>query len=353
MSVLLWALLWVVAEAGTAREELIAWASTRRPARGDHPIEEPYAQAWQLWAAVSEVVQRHPDLEVEQIGASLHGTPIWAVHVPAAGAPRRKVLVMAGLHAMEWISTEVALAALQDLVTDRVPGVALTFVVLVNPDGRDKVELDLAAGRNAYRRGNLDNVDLNRDFAVHRERNSVWHGALPGYHATTKAPLSQPETRAIDALAARERYDRAASLHAFGGFFYYPWAGAWGRPQDWGAFVHLGRAMEEAQGARAYKTEQLSRWAFFFRAHGAEIDHLYGRYGTLAFLIELTRSGVDLRKPADLRTYFRWYNPREPARHLEKGVAALRALVEEEIPEQVRADDARRARRPTERRSPG
>ena len=53
-------------------------------------------------------------------------------------------------------------------------------------------------------------------------------------------------------------------------------------------FLALGRAMEAAQGPRAYKTRQLSRWGFFFRAHGTEIDHLYAEYGTLSYLIELT-----------------------------------------------------------------
>jgi hypothetical protein len=331
--------------AGGPRDDLLQWAAGRQAPVGPVVIEEPYHQAHQLWGAVAALVEAHPELEVEQIGASLAGLPLWAVRVPAAEEQQRTLLVMAGIHAMEWISTEAALAALEELAERPSAHTAVTFVPLLNPDGRAKVELDLAAGRNVYRRGNLDHVDLNRDFAVNRERESVWHGVLPGYHATTEAPLSQPESQAIDRLAARERFDRAASLHAFGGFFYYPWAGRWQRPPDWAAFVHLGQAMEAAQGPRAYKTQQLARWAFFFRAHGAEIDHLYGRYGTFAFLIELTRSGVNVLKTKDFRTYFRWYNPREPGRHLEKAVAALRALAEVDVPAEITALDARREAR--------
>ena len=88
--------------------------------------------------------------------------------------------------------------------------------------------------------------------------------------------------------------------------------------------------MEAAQGPRAYKTRQLSRWGFFFRALGTEIDHLYGEYGTYAFLIELTRSGINPLKPADWKTRFRWYNPRKPTRHIDKGLAAVRALTRAE-----------------------
>ena len=63
------------------------------------------------------------------------------------------------------------------------------------------------------------------------------------------------------------------------------------RPPDWHTYDALGERMQRAMGAYAYKPRELSRWGFFFRAQGTEIDHLYGRYGTLAFLIETTRSG--------------------------------------------------------------
>ena len=85
--------------------------------------------------------------------------------------------------------------------------------------------------------------------------------------------------------------------------------------------------MSQAQGAHAYKVRQLSRWGFFFRAQGSELDHMYGKYGTKSFLIELTRSGLDPFRPNTWKEYFRWYNPIEPDRHVDKGVSALRALV--------------------------
>ena len=119
----------------------------------------------------------------------------------------------------------------------------------------------------------------------------------------------------------------AVSLHAFGGFMYTPWAGAWERPEDWKVHHRLGTVMSQAQGAHAYKVRQLSRWGFFFRAHGAEIDHIYGKYDTVAFLIELTRSGLNPFRPETFKTPFNWYNPKKPARHVDKGVSALRALV--------------------------
>ena len=125
------------------------------------------------------------------------------------------------------------------------------MIPLLNPDGRDKVEADLVAGRNNYRRGNEKNVDLNRDFAVNTEARAIWRFLIPGYYAHSEVPLSQPESQALDALAAREVYDRAVSLHAFGGFFYYPWSGRFSPPPDEADFMALGRVDRLAIGPDA------------------------------------------------------------------------------------------------------
>jgi hypothetical protein len=116
------------------------------------------------------------------------------------------------------------------------------------------------------------------------------------------------------------------SLHSFGGFLYYPWGGLWKRPPDDALFAELGTVMQSGQGAHSYTVKQLCHWGFLFRIHGAELDHLYGKYGTLAFLIELTRTGIE---PTHLKktwgNYFRRYNPRDPSHTIESGVGALHA----------------------------
>lgn len=262
------------------------------------------------------------------LGHSLQRRPIWGFRVSRPGTtPHTKVLVFAGIHALEWISTETATQFIEELVTLPPRGVEVVIVPLLNPDGREKVEQDLMAGRKTYRRGNAANVDLNRDFSVNRDAKAVWKHLIPQYYRSTKAPLSQPESQALDRLLAKEDFDVAVSLHAFGGFVYTPWAGLWERPEDWKTHHRLGTVMSQAQGAHAYKVRQLSRWGFFFRAHGAEIDHIYGQYDTLAFLIELTRSGLNPFRPRSFKSPFNWYNPKRPKRHVDKGIASLRALV--------------------------
>ena len=223
------------------------------------------------------------------IGHSVERRPIWAFRVRRPDEEvHTKILVFAGIHALEWISTQTASHALNALALAPPRGVEVVVVPLLNPAGRARVESDLAAGVRQYRRGNARHVDLNRDFAVNREAKAVWRHIIPGYYRSSRAPLSQPETRALDRLLDRERFDVALSLHAFGGV--HAPAGLWERPED--GMSSIGSARHgQAQGAHAYKVRQLSRWGFFFRAHGAEIDHIYGKYGTKAFLVELTARG--------------------------------------------------------------
>ena len=308
--------------------ELSVWAS-RQPNPPVPPVAESYEFTGAFFSSLAAAAAERPGVvQVEKIGESVAGRPIWAFHVGEPGWPvEHRVLIFAGIHALEWIGTETAVAYLHELIARPVRRTRVTVIPLLNPDGRAKVEADLMVGNNTYRRGNHRNVDLNRDFAVNRDAVAIWKAIIPGYYSTSPEALSQPESRALDAIAARGNYDRAASLHAFGGFFYYPWSGRFAPPADRERFVRLGRAMEQAQGKNAYHTLQLGHWAFFFRAQGSEIDHLYGKYGIQAYLIELSRSGLRPLHPKTWRTHFRWYNPERSERHRELGVRAIRELV--------------------------
>lgn len=287
---------------------------------------EPYHLRAEILAETRALVERYPGrVTPQRVGRTSQGRSIWGYRVSDPGTPaQRKLLVFANIHAMEWISTEVALAFLQDVVERPPPGVEIMVIPVLNVDGRLRAEEDLVAGEDReYRRANARGVDLNRNFAVHTQPRAIWRKLIPGYYSMPPAPLSEPEAQAIDALGA-EGWDAAVSLHAFGGFHYYPWTGLFERAPHWKQLHALGTAMQAGQGAGAYKPMQLSRWGFFFRGHGMEIDHLYGRYGIPSVLVELTRSGVE--RPKDIKTPFRWYNPRRPARHLRLGVGALHAV---------------------------
>jgi len=301
-----------------------AWASRQEVV--DHP--EHYRFLAEVHRDLSSLSRERPGvIRPFELGRTVLDESIWGFRIRDPARPvHRRVLVFAGIHPLEWISTETATSFALELGRRPIPGVEVVVVPVLNVDRRRMVEDDLLDGRNVYRRTNLNKVDLNRDYAHHRTPRAIWRHIIPGYYASSPGPLSQPESQALDRLA-QERFDVAVSLHSFGGFLYTPWAGIWKRPRDMKTFDRLGQIMAKAQGAHAYRVRQLSRWGFFFRAHGAEIDHLYGEYGTLAFLMELSRSGLDPRHPQTFKQHFRWYNPVDPAPHVDKGLSALRALV--------------------------
>ncbi len=333
---LTFALLLVSAALAAPVDDYLSWAEALAAEHPEPLPMAPYRSVAQLHGAIAPLVEARPDrVQPVLIGQTVEELPIWGFRVRShAGGDGwaeepRKVLVFAGIHPMEWISTEVATAWLTEAAAFPPEGVELIVVPVVNLDRRLDMEEAQREGKDRYYRFNADGTDLNRDFAHNRESDAVWKRLIPARYQVSGAPLSQPETRALDELAEAEDFDVVVSLHAFGGFFYYPWAGRWERipRQDRQEHVRLGHIMARAQGSHAYKTRQLSHWGFFFRGLGMEVDHFYAEHGATSFLIELTRSGLNPLRPATLRSDFAVYNPENLDWHVEKGVSALRGLV--------------------------
>ncbi|MCP4804997.1 MAG: hypothetical protein GY913_17030 [Proteobacteria bacterium] len=298
------------------------------------PEEHPErAAGWdfssELWLRVDALVDEHPGhIEPFVVGRSVEKRAIWGFRVvdPTVEA-ERELLVIAQLHALEWIGAEVAVAYLEEIVPTPPPGVAVTVIPIVNPDGRWRAEQDLLNDQvDTYRRANANGVDLNRDWAVHRESDVIW-SRLPfskKYYYSSPEPLSQPETQAVDAWAVDVPPDAFVSLHAFGGYVEIPWGGVYEPTPDDARLKAMASEMAEAMPNRPYRVIQLNHFVRWFRALGCEIDHFYGVHGADSFLIELTRSGI--RGPATWKDYFRWYNPVDKEPHVDDGVAALLSL---------------------------
>lgn len=294
-------------------------------------LEGNYRFYVDIQAELAKRVSDHDErLTPFELGRTVEGRPIWAwrIHDPGGPPAARRLLVVAQLHPIEWLGAEVATELILDLAERPPRGVEIVVVPVLNVDGRLMVERDLEAGRrDRYRRTNANRVDLNRDYTVNRESEAVWRRLIPNRYTVSPAPLSQPETRALDALAATG-FDAAVSLHAFGGYVYYPWAGRYGRiPQpDRAEHERLGNVISAGMPTAPYKVKQLGRWAFFFKGLGMEVDHMYAARGATSFLVELGRSGLRPLHPGEWGLDFRLYNPADPARATAQGFGGLRAL---------------------------
>jgi protein MpaA len=125
------------------------------------------------------------------IGHSVDGRPI-VLFSDSAAAPALKVLVVGDIHGDEPAGMRIA----RRLIAAAAPArTELLVVPTINPDG-------VAAGT----RGNAHGVDLNRNFPYR------WH-PLGGGEYSGAGPLSEPESRAAQALILRERPDLTIWFH--------------------------------------------------------------------------------------------------------------------------------------------
>jgi hypothetical protein len=308
------------------------WAK-RQEAPNPHPQRsDGYLFEGQVMKKMSALLLEWPGLMKAQcIGRTVRHHPIWSFSIenPTQENPYT-VLVFAQLHALEWLGTEVIVDLAESLSASAPAGVKVVLVPIVNPDGRARVEKDLINDRvGVYRRANTNGVDLNRDWGSNRTITSIW-SKMPitkRYYYSSKEPVSQPESQALDTLAATIQPDAVVSLHAFGGYVYYPWGGLSEPTKDQQEIHRQALLMSNAQSGGGYIPIQLGKWAFWFKAHGVEIDHFYSRYGASSFIIELSHSGINLLDWSTVKDFFRWYNPVNPEPHVRDGHNAVRALI--------------------------
>ena len=188
----------------------------------------------------------HGDVvELEEIGKSVDGHPIIALHI---GKGRENVLVLGGMHGREAITSVLILNQIEEILmayisedTYKYGGyqtkkilddVSIWFVPLMNPDG---AEISLNSGWGIDNKSllkfaeyqkqslgswkaNLNGVDLNRNFTSDKYgtvKNSGY-AFYPG-----PAPFSEPETKAIVEFTREKKFVGALNIHAAGEIIYW------------------------------------------------------------------------------------------------------------------------------------
>ncbi len=136
-------------------------------------------------ASLPENVGVFVDAETER------GSPLIRIELGHEAANNNIAVLTAGIHAMEWIGVEVAMAAFLRLV-ERAREVPLptriVYYPLLNPDGYRNAEQDLRQGQLRFRRANARGVDLNRNWPTHWSakfpvtRRIFPEGGRPGAH---------------------------------------------------------------------------------------------------------------------------------------------------------------------------
>lgn len=181
--------------------------------------------------------------------AGLYGRSVSgrALHWLSLGRGRRRLLIAAGQHANEWITSPLLMRFAEEFAAGVWPGAAdevkLWLAPLVNPDGAALVTGELGSGplfENAGRiaanfpgipfpsgwKANIGGVDLNLQFPA------GWQEArrikfAQGYDRPAprdyvgRAPLCAPESRALYRLTKRVDPDMVIALHTQGEVIYW------------------------------------------------------------------------------------------------------------------------------------
>ncbi len=258
------------------------------------------------------------------LGRSDGGRPLQALFIGdgvRAADPRPTVLLNGGHHGTEPLSVELVLDAIQVLLGETALArrlrreVVVCAVPVVNPDGlHHYLEVSLQMGRKNGRDLNRDGivgvyegVDLNRNYPFGWRVTVEGRGTRrPDWHYYRgPAPASEPEVKAMIALAERERFVASVSYHSGAIALHLPYtvSGAASPVPDEAGVV----AREIARGLGTHP--QGRRFAIRRRiasVSGTDQDYYRHAHGTVALLVEAAR-----RTP-------------RPGRERDKVVAALR-----------------------------
>lgn len=267
------------------------------------------------WHNTSAMIERIraldglPGVSVEEIGRSTDGRPVLAVKM-AGEVNTRPVIIVGGTHPLEWPSYDVPMR-LAESVARMQRKTPVIFVILFNPDGfeyqrivPDRYEVgrknrcypeDVKDYRQ-YSRG----VDLNRNFPVAWEKGNSSPSSV---YYRGRAPLSEPEAKALVEFIRREKPKLFISFHTPGRRIQYPWSysGAKDFPPEW---VKLA---SELTGRIGYSYRYEQDYANSAKP-GSEIDWFFSEMKGPAFRIEMGKNIDDMAIPeySGLESAVKW-----------------------------------------------
>lgn len=274
---------------------------TERGFRTDESYKDP-RMVEELLRAYHE---RYPEITaLVELGRTHQDRPIWGLKIsdhPDVPEDEPAVLFNATHHASELLSTEFALDVVQGLlegyrrdarVTGWVDDLEIWCVPMVNPDGNayfieTSQWMIRKNGRDDDADGGLDpfeGVDLSRNYPF------GWGGqgsdtAFTSQYYRGPSAGSEPETRAIMALANEHHFAASISFHTIGRVFYVPYNHRDARePRPhvaWAIAEELAAAAPAQRSGKPYRVAESG-----YPVAGSDQDwHLF-THGTIALLLE-------------------------------------------------------------------
>jgi carboxypeptidase T len=268
-----------------------------------------YHSAESLESDLHELAEGQPEIaELKEIGRSLENRPILALRIGERRGSEHKLLFMGCHHAREWVSVEVAYLLARHLannagqtpVRDWLQIGELWVAPMVNPDGHEYSRtIDRLWRKN--RRRNPDGsigVDPNRNYGYMwgtLDVNTSSHVPRDETYVGPRA-FSEPETRAVRNLVARELFRGVITYHSFSQLILYPWGYTEKPAPDATAGLEMASVATQMQQeihavhGSTYAPKQSSQ---LYPTAGDTTDWTYGEYGIPSFTIELRPDSVE------------------------------------------------------------
>lgn len=260
-----------------------------------------YHTIQEMDSALREAAQKYPELvELLEVGTTFEGRTIYALELSAKSSDKIKknFLVTGTHHAREWISTEVPLGFIKDILSKHeadseaqkiLSESRIVVIPMLNKDGgfysRTKHKM-WRKNRRPAESGKGIGVDNNRNYSYKWGASGA--SSYP-WSDTYKGPtsMSESENQIIERLQKKYKFTASLSFHSYSELVLWPWSYTDSiQSKDHKTFKYYGSKLAEILNYRPIQSADL------YPAAGDSDDYLYAVHGVLAYTIELGRSFV-------------------------------------------------------------
>jgi len=292
---------------------------------GSYPDARDFEKAWSALACEGNA-------QVSIAGYSAQGRALPRYDFGKSDGPT--VLLTGLIHAVELIGSVALLDVMKALVRSEhelLQHARIVVLPIVNPDSLHVNSERLVRGERAYRRGNANGVDLNRNFPRLARRPPLHPFAGSRFRASPHFigphAFSEPETRAVRDVALETRPVVSVGFHSFGNMLLYPWAFTSKPNPRVARYQRIGGAFRRAQRIPYALMQARDLYATI----GDMDDWLDAELGTLAFTVEVSRPTWSLVRASRLFNPFCWMNPPDVESTVANLTPGVSALMEEAL----------------------
>ncbi|MFI6711008.1 M14 family zinc carboxypeptidase [Nonomuraea sp. NPDC050478] len=279
--------------------------AAKAQAASGYTVYKSYSESGGIADQLRKIADENKDVvKLQSIGKTLRGQDILAAKVTSLARVlpdgiKPATLYSATQHAREWIATEVDMRLLKHVVANKrqlrslLDRTELWFVPVANPDGYD---FTFTEGNRLWRKnlrdvngdGQIttgDGVDLNRNFPTNFHYDEEGSSSIPSSETYRGAgPASEPETKAMDGLLKRVKFEMQLNYHSYGPLLLYP-SGFQIATETADHPIYQALTGDDENPAVPGFDPDLG--AELYTTNGETTDHAHSTYGTLAWTPEL------------------------------------------------------------------